>query len=209
MFNVCINCGVYSVEKIIEPEGPFAVCQYCGYKHQFLQLPLFVITGASGSGKTRAYLELPRKTAQYTFIECDIFWGPHFDKPEENYRSFRDHCLRVAKNISQNGKSVVLCGTALPDGYEISAERRYFSNIHYLALVCDGDVLEERLRDRSNWRNCSPEFINAMKTFNQWIKDNAHKTNPPMTLLDTTHLSIENTVDCIVNWLLSCSLFPS
>ena len=206
MFNVCPNCGIYSAEKAIEPEGPFAVCLHCGYRHSFVQLPLFVITGASGTGKSMVCLELPRKTSQCIFIECDLFWGPHFDKPEENYRSFGDHCLRVAKSISQSGRPVVLCGTALPDRYETSVERRYFTNIHYLALVCEDRVLEKRLKNRPGWRNSSqPEFIEPMKEFNQWIKANAHETEPPMTVLDNTHLSIEEAADRIVDWIHSRS----
>ena len=202
MFNVCPNCGIYSAEKIIEPEGAFAVCPHCGHRHRFVRFPLFVITGASGSGKSMVCLELPKKTSEYVFIECDIFWGSHFDKPEEDYRSFRDHCLRVAKNISQGGGPVVLCGTALPDGYETSVERRYFSKIHYLALVCEDAVLEERLISRPSWRNSSrPEFVSIMKELNQWIITNAHRTEPSMTLLDNTHLSIEETAECIVNWI--------
>jgi hypothetical protein len=52
MFNVCPKCGEYSVEKSIDASGPFATCPFCGYAHPFLQLPLFIITGSSGSGKT-------------------------------------------------------------------------------------------------------------------------------------------------------------
>jgi 2-phosphoglycerate kinase len=202
MFNVCPKCGVYSVEKVIEPEGPFAVCPHCGYRHRFLRLPLFVITGASGTGKSAVCLELPRKTSECVFLECDLFWCPHFDKPEEDYRSFRDHCLRVAKSIGQSGRPVVLCGTVVPDGYEISAERRYFTEIHYLALVCEDEELKKRLTERPGWRRSSqPEFIRNMTDFNQWIKDNAHKTQPPMTILDNTHLSVEGTVERIAEWI--------
>jgi gluconate kinase len=193
---------MYSAEKTVEPEGPFAVCPHCGYKHRFIQLSLFVITGASGSGKSMVCLELPGKMSECVFIECDLFWCPHFDRPEEDYRGFRDHCLRVAKSIGQSGRSVVLCGTALPDGYEASVERRYFSEIHYLALACEDEILEERLRNRPGWRNSyQSEFVKNMKEFNQWIKANAHRTDPPMTLLDNTHLSIEETVDQIIGWI--------
>lgn len=204
MFNVCPECGIYSAEKVIEPEGPFAVCLHCGHHHGFVQLPLFVITGASGAGKSVVCLDLPKKTDQCVFMECDMFWGPHFDKPEEDYSGFREHCLRVAKNISQSGRPVVLCGTAVPDGYEKSVERRYFTEIHYLALVCDDDALEGRLRNRPDWRNSSqPEFIEAMKEFNQWIKANSLETRPPMTILDNTRLSVEETVNGVIHWLQS------
>ncbi len=42
-----------------------------------------------------------------------------------------------------------------------------------------------------------------MKLFNQWLKSNAHKTEPPMTILDNTHLSVEETVARICHWIQS------
>jgi broad-specificity NMP kinase len=202
MFNVCSGCGIYLVEKIIEKDGPFAVCPKCGSKHRFVQLPLFVITGASGTGKTVVTLELTKMTSRYVFIEGDIFWNPYFNNPDENYKSFRDHCLRVAKNISQSGRPVVLSGTAVPEGYVNSPESRYFSDIHYLALICDDEALEYRLKSRPLWRNSyQPDFIDSMKSFNQWIRSNAHKTKPPMTILDNTSISVEETSKRVLEWL--------
>jgi len=60
MFNVCPQCGAYSVEKNIEPGATttVAICPTCGYAQSFLQLPLFIITGASGAGKTTICREL-------------------------------------------------------------------------------------------------------------------------------------------------------
>ena len=52
MFNVCPNCGEYSVEKRIDTSGPYAVCPHCHHAHPFLMQPLFLISGASGTGKT-------------------------------------------------------------------------------------------------------------------------------------------------------------
>jgi hypothetical protein len=37
MLNVCLQCGVYRAEKLIDPIGPFAICPECGYKQRFNQ----------------------------------------------------------------------------------------------------------------------------------------------------------------------------
>ncbi len=58
MFNVCPRCGEYAVEKSIDPSGSYAICPFCRYAHPFLQQALFIITGASGSGKTTVCLKL-------------------------------------------------------------------------------------------------------------------------------------------------------
>jgi len=185
MFNVCPNCGAYSVEKSIDPTGPFAVCPYCHYAHPFLQQPLFIITGAGGTGKTTVCLALVSVLTECVVMESDILWGVVPATPEDNYRNYRNVWLRIAKNIGQAGRPVVLGGTILPDQIEDCPERRYFSTIDYLAMVCDDDLLIERLQSRPTWRQTHlPEFLEDMLQFNRWLKANAYLTKPPMTLYD-------------------------
>lgn len=55
---------------------------------------------------------------------------------------------------------------------------------------------------RPNWRKSgSPENIERMLTFNNWLSENASQTEPPMALLDTTEKTIEETVKSIQEWL--------
>lgn len=203
MFNVCPGCGIYSVDKAIDPGGPFAVCPHCGHRQRFVRLPLFVVTGASGAGKTATCLGLTSRLAtECVVLESDILWGPEFDTSGDNGRRYRDLWLRMAKNISQAGRPVVLCGTSVPAQFEDSLERRYFAAVHYLALVCDDPALARRLRARPAWRRSSgPEFVERMLQFNRWLKENAAQTVPPMTLLDTTDLAVEDTVERAARWV--------
>ena len=152
MFNVCPNCGEYRADKIILPEGPYAACPNCGYQHKFLLLPLFVLTGASGTGKTTTCLALAAQSKDFVVMESDILWRDELNLSDNDYREYREMWLRVCKNISQAGKSVILCGAGVPEQFERCVERRYFSTIHYLALVCTDETLAERLRSRPAWR---------------------------------------------------------
>src|SRR5260221_5261277 len=138
MFNVCPNCGEYSVEKSIDPSGPFAVCPYCHYAHPFLQQPLFIISGASGTGKSTVGLAVVSVLKECVVIESDILWGMVPAAPEDNYRSYRNLWLRVAKNIGQAGRPVVLCGTAVPDQFEDCPER---SEEHTSELQSHSDLV--------------------------------------------------------------------
>jgi DNA-directed RNA polymerase subunit RPC12/RpoP len=52
MMNACFQCGIYRADKTIDPAGPYAICPECGYKHRFLELPLLIVSGASGDGKS-------------------------------------------------------------------------------------------------------------------------------------------------------------
>jgi hypothetical protein len=202
MFNVCPACGVYSVDKAIDPAGPFAVCPHCNHAHRFQRLPLFVVTGASGAGKTPVCLHLPAHLTECVVLESDILWRPEFDTPETEYAAYRDLWLRLAKNIGQSGRPVVLGGSALPHQFAASPEHRYFASLHYLALVCDDAVLAARLRARPAWREAGADaFIERMQNFNGWLRANAGSISPPLTLLDTTEASTEETVSRVAAWV--------
>jgi gluconate kinase len=202
MFNVCPQCGEYSEEKAIDVRGPFAICPGCGFAHRFERLPLFLVTGASGSGKSTLGLELVHRAHECVVMEGDILWRPEFDTPEDGYRAYRNLWLRLAKNISQNGRPVVLLGSGLPEQFECCTERRYFSEVHYLALVADDDLLEARLRARPAWRrSATVDVIATMLEFNRWLREHAATTTPPMSLLDTSHLSVEQSVTHAQAWI--------
>ncbi len=202
MFNVCPNCGEYRADKIIVPEGAYAICPICKYHHKFLQLPLFVLAGASGSGKSTVCLALTARAKDFVVIESDILWRNEFNMPENDYRDFRETWLRLCKNISQAGKSVLLCGAGVPKQFEQCVERRYFLDIHYLALVCDEETLISRLHSRPAWRkSTNEETIKAHITYNRWLKNNSLNTTPPIILLDTSELTIDESVSKVEKWI--------
>jgi predicted kinase len=201
MFNVCPRCGVYSEEKTIDVRGPFAICPRCGYAHRFERLPLFILTGASGSGKSTIGLALVSVLQECVVMDSDILWRPEFDTPQDDYRTYRNLWLRLAKNIGQNGRPVLLVGTAVPEQFEACPERRYFSTLYYLALVADDDILEQRLRARPTWRrSATADVLNRMLAFNRWLREHAATTTPPMSLLDTSRLGVDRSVADTAAW---------
>ncbi|MBN1922962.1 MAG: hypothetical protein JW892_17070 [Anaerolineae bacterium] len=58
MFNTCPKCGAYRADKIIDPDRAIAICPECGHRHPFLRLPLLIVSGASGAGKSTISLTL-------------------------------------------------------------------------------------------------------------------------------------------------------
>ena len=195
MLDICANCGQNRPDKIIDPNGPFAVCPECGHPNSFRQLPLFVVSGASGAGKTTVCRRLTGAFEAVVALDTDILWRAAFDTPADGYRDFFETWLRVAANISQSGRPVVLfgAGAGVPGNIEPCIRRRYFAAVHYLALVCDDQVLTERLMHRPAWRRAqAPGFIEAQQQFNQWFKDYGGE-QPALTRVDTTHAD-EHTV---------------
>jgi DNA-directed RNA polymerase subunit RPC12/RpoP len=204
MFNVCYHCGLYRADKRIDPAGPYAICPECGHKHLFRRLPLFIVSGASGTGKSTVCQTLAGIIQEAVLLDADILWRPEFDRPDDGYRDFFELWLRLCKNITQSGRPVLLfgAGVGVPDNMEPRIERRYFSTLHYLALTCADEELTARLRRRPDWRtNSNPAFLEAQLRFNHWFQDNAPHITPPITLLDTTNHSIQETATQITNWL--------
>ena len=81
-------------------------------------------------------------------------------------------------------------------------EARYFSTIDYLALACEDEELEERLRRRPAWRNCAnPAYIEEHISYNRWFKDTGSIGEPPIQLLDTSGNSVETTGDQLALWV--------
>jgi predicted kinase len=204
MFNVCFNCGEYHADKRVDPEGPFAICPACGYKHLFLRLPLLIISGASGAGKSTVCHHLLGTLPEVVLLDSDILWRAEFNQPETHHRAYFETWLRLGKSIGQSGRPVVLFGAGIgvPANMEPCVERRYFSTLHYLALTCDDEVLADRLRQRPAWRQSSHEvYIQEHLSFNRWFQENGAKTDPVITLLDTTGRSVQETVVKVAKWI--------
>lgn len=200
--NVCFQCGMYHADKIIDPVGPFAVCPECGFRHPFRQLPLLVVSGASGAGKSTVCQRLSGQLTRTVLLDSDILWRPEFNTPETNYRDYFELWLRLCKNISQSGRPVVLfgAGAGVPENIEDCIERRYFSHVHYLALVCSAESLAERLQRRPIWRGTRDvKYIEEHIRFNRWFRE--YDSQPAIERIDTTNTLPEKTVAQVASWI--------
>ncbi len=104
--------------------------------------------------------------------------------------------------ISQSGRPVVLfgAGMAVPHNLERCSAYKYLGRVHYLALVCDEDVLTKRLLQRPEWRGTHvPAFIEKQIWFNTWFK--SYTGQPTIKLLDTSQIPIEETVLQVKTWI--------
>lgn len=207
VFNVCPECGAWVVERCIEAaevDWAVAICSTCGHLMRFRRLPMFVVTGPSGAGKTTACERLIHTLPECVVLESDILWGILEADPDGTYRTYHDVWLRVVKNINQAGRPVVLIGACMPEQIETLPERRYLGTIHYLALVCDDDVLAVRLRARPAWRNSSDDpFVQRTLEFNHWFKRPENQSDPKVSLLDTSQLNAEDIARKVSGWVRS------
>ena len=58
MINICPGCGQYRDDKVVDVEQQRGTCPECSCAYPFRIMPLFIICGHSGVGKTTVMLEL-------------------------------------------------------------------------------------------------------------------------------------------------------
>lgn len=202
MFNVCTACGLLHEEYVFDEAGSL-VCAACGDRRPFRRLPLLMVGGPAGAGKSAVGALLLGELTEAVVIESDLLWRREFNTPDDGYYNYFRLWLRLAGNISQSGRPVALFGAgfAVPHNVEPLPERRFFNVAHYLGLTCDDDALAARLRARPSWRNSSDELVAQHVKFNHWLKDNAATTTPPVTLIDTTRATVEETAARVASWI--------
>ena len=91
---------------------------------------------------------------------------------------------------------------ALPENVEPCVERRYFSQVHYLALTSADADLKQRLRARPAWRQSSDEaHIELQVHFNRWLRENEDRTEPAIEVFNTTGVGVDETVEWVASWI--------
>jgi hypothetical protein len=140
---------------VMEPRDARAVCPVCGASEQARRLPLFVVTGASGSGKTTVFPHLVAALPDCLVFDVDWLIGP-FERAcefgEVDWPALRDAWLSVAHGAAQSGRHVVLLAPFMPSQLEDLPARRWIGDVHFAALDCADDVRRARLEVRPKWR---------------------------------------------------------
>lgn len=201
MLNTCSSCGAYRVDKEVDTARDVAICPACGHREPFVRADLLLVGGASGSGKTAVCSRLVGTLAGPILLDADILWSDaDADEPHAHFERW----LRLAKNLAQSGQRVVLfgAGTGVPANLAACVERRYLRDLHFLALVCDDDVLAARLRARPAWRRSGTDaYVADHVAFNGWLREQGPSAAPPIQLLDTTHATEDVTAAAVAAWI--------
>lgn len=172
-------------------ESGIAVCPSCGYWERLPLLPVFVITGASGAGKTTIVAALVGILPHCEVFETDLL----LDYAASTWDNLRSTWLMVAHGMALNGRPTVLSGTLLPEQLDRLPARRYVGPIRFCNLDAGDEVLSSRLRARPAWRRWDDVRIEEHQAFAAHLRATISPT------ISTTDRTVSEVAADVAGWV--------
>lgn len=197
MIDICANCGNYEWDK--EIIGNKLRCPKCGAEWEFESMPLFILTGCSGVGKTTTAIEMMRKKVDFIVLDADIFSGFMKAETEEDYNARVELAANLSKDMMQSGKPVLWTMAGNLDYLPKTYNSRYFSSIKCLALVCEESALRKRMQQG---RGITDEnWIQGSCDYNRYFMEHNQIGNTAFEVLDITDKNAVDVADCVIEWV--------
>lgn len=149
---VCPSCGQYTLDNEDRRADKLS-CEGCGSSVRANLYSLFIITGASGSGKT-SVLPLVRSRLPNSIVyDADLLWGRCAEG------QFLNNWLKIAYSNAQAGVHTILCGTVMPWDLDAAENRPLVGSVFYLNLHCENTDRASRLFARPSFRGMTVDFV--------------------------------------------------
>lgn len=155
-------------------------------------VPLFIITGLSGAGKTATSKVLRRLSTSFYVFDMDIL---------VEHNDFQKACcqwMKIARYNSISDKATVLFGS-VPTPYNLEACKDYqtFTTVYTVLLHCEQKDRYQRLRDRGDlWLE---ENIWLTIKEAEMIHQNANVEEIP--IINTSQHSVEEVAEELYYWI--------
>ncbi len=199
MITICPKCHNHEWDKeVIGVDKKIVRCPKCKHEWKSTGLPLFILTGCSGVGKTTTAVELLQREIDFVVLDADYFqfmpsvtledWAEHIERQEE-----------ISADIMQAGRPVLWAMAGCLDKLHSTYSERFFRKIYCLALTCEPEELERRMREG---RNISDEgWINGSRDYNQYFREHNTIGDISYEMLDITNKSTDEIADYVTSWV--------
>jgi gluconate kinase len=186
----CMQCGPGAA---LQPDrqADLLRCPRCGAERRLPGHPLFVVAGASGTGKSAIVEPLHHRLAGCEVFEADVI----LHVAALGWDTWRNTWLQLAHAVALNGRATVLCGSLLPEHLEGLPGRRLVGQIHFCNLDCPDAVLADRLRARPAWRGWTEERIIEQQRFAATLRARIRPS------FDTGMLGTDEVADRVAEWV--------
>ena len=157
-------------------------------RRAFRRLPLLLVGGPAGAGKSTVGAALLGEVREAVIMESDLLWRREFDTPGDATTSTSVCGCVCARTWRRRARPVALFGAgfAVPHNFDAIPECAYFSALHFLALVCDDDVLGAASARGPSWRDTHGRVNRRTRQVQPLAQRERAPTAPPVTLIDTT-----------------------
>lgn len=184
-----MGCGPGAILDA-DPRAHRLRCPRCGSGSWLPALPLFVVTGASGAGKSTITGPLRSLLPACLVFETDVI----VHVAALGWDTWRNTWLQLAHAAALGGQATVLTGSLTPGQLEPLPARKLIGPMHFALLDCPDDVLAGRARPA--WReSSSPAKIIEHQRFAAWLRA---RITPSF---DTSTASAAEVADRVAAWV--------
>ena len=197
MIGICPNCGNYNWDKTVT-ETEIA-CPNCGHRWPYRRLPLFILSGCSGVGKTTTGQELLQRDTDLIVLDADLFYNIMPHETDEDYYKQIEQILSLSRNLMQSGKPVLWTMAGSLDKLYRTYNCRFFSKIYCLALTCEESALRRRMTEG---RGITDEgWLQSSADYNRYFQTHDRIGDLRFETLDITDKSVTEVADTVEAWI--------
>ena len=198
MVEICPKCGNFSPDKTVTDNT--IACPKCGHSWEFLRLPLFIVTGASGVGKSTTVHALQQMSREFVCLESDMLYSIMPHETPGDYMAQTEAMMAFSRDVMQCGKPAVWSRAGNIQMLSNSYGTRFFSVIFVLALTAGEAELRRRMTEGRGIADL--EWIQGSVDYDRYFSEHDNIEGVYYDTLDVSKLTVQEAARELERWAL-------